>query len=278
MLSALLARLEKPPRTASLIITLFGDVAVPRGGALWLGSLGPILDAFGIKPGQLRTAMSRLTEEGWLAREMRGRLSHHRLGPRGEAEFATAAARIYAAAPPPWDGTLRLVLAEDAAARDALARAGFGVLAPGLYCAAGAEPPPGLPLLRASGAGAAAFAARAFPLAALGAAYQRFHAAFAPLAGATPPPLEALTLRIALVHEYRRLVLRDPALPTALLPPDWPGTAARALAAALYRRWLAPSEAWLDAHAQGPDGPLPPAGAALAERFNVLQKSPGIRE
>ena len=75
------------PRTASFIVTVWGDAVAPRGGSLWLGSLQAILDRFGCTPGQVRTAMSRLTEEGWLTRNRLGRNSFYRLGPRGEAVF-----------------------------------------------------------------------------------------------------------------------------------------------------------------------------------------------
>ena len=47
------------------------------------------------------------------------------------------------------------------------------------------------------------------------------------------------------VHEIRRSSLIDPQLPASLLPPDWPGDRAHALAADVYRavnvaawRWL----------------------------------------
>lgn len=35
---------------------------------------------------------------------------------------------------------------------------------------------------------------------------------------------DAFTARILLIHHYRRVVLRDPLLPSALLPADWPGS------------------------------------------------------
>jgi len=66
------------------------------------------------------------------------------------------------------------------------------------------------------------------------------------------PPRTALrcrrlhTARILLIHHYRRVVLRDPLLPTALLPPDWPGQAARRLCGEIYRGLLPASEQWLD--------------------------------
>jgi len=60
-------------------------------------------------------------------------------------------------------------------------------------------------------------------------------------------PLEAIAARTLLVHEWRRIVLRDPGLPERLLPRDWPGAATRDLARGIYRALAGPSEAWLDA-------------------------------
>jgi phenylacetic acid degradation operon negative regulatory protein len=38
-------------------------------------------------------------------------------------------------------------------------------------------------------------------------------------------------VRTLLIHAYRRVLLRDPLLPAALLPLDWPGAAAMRYAA-----------------------------------------------
>ena len=271
--SALRATLARtgPPRIASFIVTVWGDAVTPRGGSLWLGSLQAILDQFGCTPGQVRTAMSRLTEEGWLARNRVGRNSFYRLGPRGEQVFAVAAARIYAAAAPDWDGRFRLVLFGDAAAREALQARGFGTLPGGAMLGPAGDPaglPKGVPVLLGAvrdPAEARLLAARAWPLEALDEGYRRFLDAFGPLRDADVAPAEALPLRLLLVHEWRRLVLRDPLLPEALLPEDWPGFRARALAAGLYRRLAADAEAWLDAEGRNEDGALPPSVAG--DRF-----------
>ena len=77
----------------------------------------------------------------------------------------------------------------------------------------------------------------------------------------------AFLLRVLLVHDYRRLLLRDPSLPGVLLPADWPGQSARLLCSELYRRLLAPSERHLDACFQLADGAVPEASALLHERF-----------
>ena len=78
---------------------------------------------------------------------------------------------------------------------------------------------------------------------------------------------DAFTARILLIHYYRRVVLRDPLLPPALLPADWPGRAARRLCGEIYRGLLPASEQWLDRHALNENGPLPAAGVELGRRF-----------
>ncbi|GAA5024094.1 PaaX family transcriptional regulator [Actinopolymorpha pittospori] len=118
-------------------------------------------------------------------------------------------------------------------------------------------------LLRAEGARADSFVARdlgdpveladrAFDLASLGAAYRRWLAEARTLATdsggtATAPPtgtpagapaaaqvdaeeetVRAYATRSVLVHEWRKFLFRDPGLPRALLPADWPGDEAAA--------------------------------------------------
>jgi phenylacetic acid degradation operon negative regulatory protein len=63
------------------------------------------------------------------------------------------------------------------------------------------------------------------------------------------------------------VVLRDPLLPPALLPKDWPGRSARQLCGEIYRALLPGSEKWLDQHGSNESGPLPPSGAELRQRF-----------
>ncbi|HYI26236.1 MAG TPA: PaaX family transcriptional regulator C-terminal domain-containing protein, partial [Bradyrhizobium sp.] len=75
------------------------------------------------------------------------------------------------------------------------------------------------------------------------------------------------TARILLIHHYRRVVLRDPLLPTDLLPADWPGRAARKLCGEIYRGVLPASEQWLDRNGTDPAGALPAAGKELGRRF-----------
>ena len=116
-------------------------------------------------------------------------------------------------------------------------------------------------------------AARAWPLEQLDADYRRFIATATETGPAVEPAgLDSLVRRVRLIHEYRRIILRDPLLPAALLSPEWPGHEARLLCARLYHALLAPSEGWLDAHALCESGPLPPPKSGLNARFRDLRR------
>jgi phenylacetic acid degradation operon negative regulatory protein len=276
VLEAILGRLrEQPSRTGSLIVSLYGDVIVPRGGSLWLGTLLQIFRAAGLRDGVVRTAVSRLAADGWLDRARSGRNSYYRLAERGRSTTEAAAVRIYGPLAPSWQGRFRLALLEPGpdreAAREVLMQAGFGTALPGLLvapdCVAGPDLPGTLVLCADADASARRrLAERAWPLADVAARYRQFLATF-------PPDLEgladhdALVARILMIHHYRRVVLRDPHLPADILPEDWPGDAARQRVARLYATVLPGSERWLDAHAIGEHGPLPPPDPCLRRRF-----------
>src|ERR1700754_4716532 len=70
---------REPSRTGSIIITVFGDAIVPRGGSVWLGTLLEFFETLDIDASVVRTAMSRLTADGWFEREKVGRNSFYRL-------------------------------------------------------------------------------------------------------------------------------------------------------------------------------------------------------
>jgi phenylacetic acid degradation operon negative regulatory protein len=275
---------RRPVRAWSLIITLYGDAIVPRGGSLWLGSLIDIMALFKIDAGHVRTAMSRLTADGWLSREKAGRNSYYRLTRREEGVFNAATRRIYFAHAPAFDGRLRLALlgpgvGDRPSARPALERAGFAALTATAYVAFGDASPPlpdidGVFLVHADASDDVhALAAAAWKLAPLAAAYRAFIDRFALLdatldAGNAVGDADALVARVLLIHEFRRIVLRDPGLPAALLPADWPGSLARDMTARIYRRLLEASERFLDAHAQDRTGPIPGPDVGFRRRFS----------
>jgi len=273
---------REPSRTGSIVITVFGDAIVPRGGSVWLGTLLEFFKTLDIDSGVVRTEMSRLAADGWLERNKVGRNSFYRLVRKGRQTFDAATKHIYDPKPSDWTGRFELLLignSEDReAAREALKNAGFGSPVPGVWVA-----PSGVPIPEEAAAAirlevsaeddsGRRLLSESWPLERTADAYVKFMKTFEPLRDRIAQherlsDSEAFTARILLIHSYRRVVLRDPLLPPTLLPRDWPGRAARQLCGEIYRALLAPSEQWLDRHGSNESGPLPTPGTELRQRF-----------
>src|SRR4051812_48137030 len=100
---------QDPPRSKSLVMTIFGDAIVPHGGSIWLGSLIELLAPFGVNDRLLRTSVFRLSQEGWLVAHRDGRRSAYTILPEAMPRFAHAYRRIYAPLETHWDGKWTLV-------------------------------------------------------------------------------------------------------------------------------------------------------------------------
>jgi phenylacetic acid degradation operon negative regulatory protein len=83
-------------------------------------------------------------------------------------------------------------------------------------------------------------------------------------------PQECFLIRTLLIHEYRRLHLRDPQLPAQLLRQDWPGVQAAALCREIYAKVFATSELYLTRVASRLSGPLPAAEPSVMQRFGGI--------
>jgi phenylacetic acid degradation operon negative regulatory protein len=285
-----------PPRAPSLVITVWGDAIAPHGGAVMLPGLIRLLEPLGMNERLTRTSVFRLAREHWLAAKRLGRRSLYRLTASGARRFELAYRRIYAPPTASWDEDWELVIVGDLPAqrrpalRSELRWEGFGVLAPGVYArpllkgSVGAPAiPAGTLVLRARdgaahpGASLASAVPRAWDLAAIATDYRRFLRRFGgvierfhPAGAADHDPEQCFVVRTLLIHEYRRVLLRDPRLPAALLPLDWPGDAAYALCRDFYRLTHRSAERHLAAVLEGPKGALPPANAAFYARFGGL--------
>ncbi|GGY62495.1 phenylacetic acid degradation operon negative regulatory protein PaaX [Pseudoduganella albidiflava] len=290
---------EEPPRSKSLVMTVFGDAIVPHGGLAWLGSLIDLLAPFGVNDRLLRTSVFRLAQEGWLVSQRDGRRSHYTITPAAAQRFARAFRRVYAAPHVHWHGSWTFVLgtnglntAERAALRKELLWEGYSVVAPGIagHPAGDAEALDDLlgrldmrgkvyvvqaaQLPGVQGKSLADLVAEGWDLRQVAAGYQRFIDRFAPLrtllAGDVTPE-RAFVVRTLLIHAYRRVQLHDPQLPVELLPEPWPGAAAYELARELYLLTHAPAgEHVLEAlRREQPD--VADAGPVFFERFGGLR-------
>jgi phenylacetic acid degradation operon negative regulatory protein len=290
-------RRQRPLRGGSLIVTMFGDSIMPRGGAVTLGSLIALAAPFGLNERLVRTATGRLAQDGWLEGHRAGKLSEYHLSHDGRERFAEATRRIYSAPDTEWSGRWTLVVlppmraAEKRALKEELIWRGFGELSSNVF----AHPELDSRSLRkqrsASGALAKVIVFDAnladgdapqrlvslgWDLEDLGLRYQRFVKRFERVLAAlhghrTVDPRACFIVRTLLIHEYRRLHLRDPLLPPRLLRLNWPGAQAAALCRDIYARVFAASEAHLSQVAAQLDGPLPPPDASVMLRFGGIQ-------
>src|SRR3954467_1135302 len=232
---------REPSRTGSIVVTLFGDAIVPRGGSVWLGTLLKFFEQLDIDASVVRTAMSRLTADGWFERNKVGRNSFYRLVQSGRQTFDIATKHIYGPPASDWTGRFESLLIGNGgdrdAAREALKNAGFGSPLPGVWVAPSGVPVPeeaaGAIRLEVSAEDDSGrrLLSESWPLDRTADAYLKFMKTFEPLRGWVErgrlSEAEAFTARILLIHHYRRVVLRDPLLPAALLPRGRPGGAAR---------------------------------------------------
>lgn len=295
-------RSRRPMRAGSLVVTVFGDAIAAHGGTVWLGSLIRALAPFGINQRLVRTSIYRLAQDGWFSSEQHGRRSYYSLTPTGRRRFLEAARHIYSPPRARWSGRWCLVLIANVPTpqRDEIRRElgwlGFAPFSANLL----AHPAPDMAaveehLAQFEGhqdlvifdaavnegreAHFGALLSRAWTLDELAQRYEAFAQRFAPVYRAAThkpaAPATAFRIRTLLVHEYRKIVLRDPLLPPALLPGDWPGIAAYELCRALYRLVAPASERYLVEQMETTDGPLPAADAAFYERFGGLQLGVG---
>ena len=297
-LTALLARFrrQQPVRAGSLIITVFGDAIAPRGGAISLQTLIELLAPFGLAERLVRTSVARLAADDWLTSRRIGRLSEYRLSTTGRQRFSEATRRIYAGPATHWSGRWTLILMPGLDAprrqqiREALRWEGFGEPEPGvlahpaltpaearshLALAGLADGPIVLESIAVDPGADQVLVHEGWDLSELAARYARFIRSFELLAaaprGATDrTPADAFLVRTLLIHEYRKIHLRDPLLPPSLLPAGWPGTAAYELCRAVYARVCMATELHLGATGARLDGPLPAAHSDLYARFGGL--------
>lgn len=286
-------------RAGSLITTMFGDSIAPRGGVVWLGSLIKAMSEFGISERLVRTSVFRLAKDGWLQSKQIGRRSFYSLSDDGRERFAQATHRIYGEPASSWNEEWCMVFiggidtATKEKLRKEMAWLGFGAMSANLL----AHPAPDLAdlditLRRLNLAdqvivmtgrtirGDAAMRRHAhscWNLDEIDAAYEQFVGMFRPVLAkmrATQKVDEktAFVLRTFLIQEYRKVLLRDPQLPTELLPDSWHGATAYQLCRNLYIDVYKPADNYLSNCMESADGPLPPAASTVMNRFGGLER------
>ncbi len=265
-------------KASSLVITFFGDSIQVRGGSVSAITISTVLSSLGISANALRTALSRLATDDWLVRDKRGRNSFYSQTEAGIAPFNAAARRVYASSHTTietidhWaialsDNAIRV---EELNVQDAIAVTSrccllfnptaqaitelkqheLMVITGTLDCI------PGWIIDKITPASV---------LQDFADLQKRFDAF-----SLNPPkdPFEALVLRTFLIHQWRRLLLRQPLLPDVLIYKRLEHESqCRQFVAALYHKLTPGAECWLDTHATCLKGQLPQAEVDPLRRF-----------
>ncbi|HEX9853100.1 MAG TPA: phenylacetic acid degradation operon negative regulatory protein PaaX [Woeseiaceae bacterium] len=295
-------RAQPTMRAGSLIVTVFGDAIAPRGGTVWLGSLIRVMADFGISERLVRTSIFRLSQDDWFVVEQAGRRSYYSLSSEGAQKFGQATHRIYGEPRQVWSGDWCLILLPDLEAtlkervRKELSWLGFATVSAGVL----AHPSPEMTdlgaMLNRTGCENDLVVMRArtnrngqekalrrlvhkhWRLADIDARYAAFVRMFRPVLSASTrknhkDPRIAFLVRMLLIQEYRKVLLRDPLLPAELLPPKWHGTAAYQLCRNLYLSVFEAADDYMTQAMETADGPLPPPAPEFFTRFGGLRKA-----
>ena len=223
-------------RVWSMLVTIFGDLAQQPGDSISSAVLSRITEPAGIRPEAMRVALHRLRRDGWIESTRIGRSSQHRLSETGRAESARVTPRIYArviSLPDQWH--LKISETPDPEGSNSAAQNGHVQIAPNAVLAPGP-----LPVATAHlGIELTAYSvpprlhARLCPPDLLTACRDLHQALQMALENLTPnttlSALQIATLRLLIVHNWRRILLRHPDLPSDFFPPEWTGPACREL-------------------------------------------------
>ncbi|HZZ48097.1 MAG TPA: PaaX family transcriptional regulator C-terminal domain-containing protein [Pseudonocardia sp.] len=258
------------PSARAMLFTVLGEFLRGQDSAAWTGTLVTALGELGIVESAARRALSRAAGAGWITPAKHGRQIRWSPSAAAVEHFTDAADDVYHRRrhPDVWDGewlVLTTSVPESQRAlrhqlRTQLRWAGFGPLGQGVWV----SPRPYArkrirPLLDQLGLGenATAFVGRLGPVGSeyevvrqawdLGELSREYHDFVAGQESVALPgePRRVFVLLTQMVHQWRSFLLRDPTLPSELLPVGWVGHRARELFHERHDAWSATAAAWL---------------------------------
>ncbi|MDQ1669026.1 MAG: phenylacetic acid degradation operon negative regulatory protein [Actinomycetota bacterium] len=227
----------------SALFDLYGDHLRARGGAAPVAALVRLLAPLGVAAPAVRTAVSRMVRQGWLAPVRLAGGPGYTLTPRAVRRLDDAATRIYRTRLEGWNGTWHLIITTlpgERSRRDRLRAGltflGYAQLDDATWIGPRWSEEVDL-LLETESVRAERFLARhdgdslglvrrAWDLEGLSRAYARWLAEAENMVAGTldaPTDEQSFAARSQLVHEWRKFLFLDPGLPQELLPEQWTG-------------------------------------------------------
>lgn len=287
---------ERPVRTGSLLVTIFGDAIAPRGGAVTLSSLIKLIAPLGPNERLVRTTIGRQAKENWLVCERRGKFSQYSLSSNAKVLYSLNAKRIYNSDPLNWDGHWTLVPLHGLGgssrqkARYELNSAGFGEIFPNLFAHPNYELESAKKLITP-------FFSKKAPIVFMAVAIDqissheiinlgwdiyelngryldfvnKYDKIFSFLcAGSDIEEETAFALRILMINDYRNILFQDPTLPLELLPSNWCGEKAKFLCKEIYKFVFFKSEHFIDINGLSFEGRFPIISRDALDRFGGI--------
>lgn len=256
----------------SLISTIFGDSVLHRGGNISLASLIQLLELFGFNDRAVRTSVFRLVKNDWLCSDKIGRTSFYRITDSSRSTYLQAEQRIYNDQMKEWDHYWDLILMSSldtenkALLKKELEWLGFANISTNLMAYPGCNrielqrllvdlnmseqvvvfKAETLQLFNNSVDTIGRMLRTNWPIDELRQRYLQFLDIFREIGvllmqeNEQLEPVQAFQIRTLLIHYYRRILLKDPALPLELLPTDWPAISARTLSMNIYKKVFEP--------------------------------------
>lgn len=286
----------------SLIMTVFGDCIYHHGGIISLASLIQLMDVFGFNERSVRTAVFRLVQNGWLVSEKIGRTSYYRVTESSRQRFVQADAKIYNFNHVDWDQKWDLILLSSLDLENKLVLKkelewiGFATIASNVMAYPGCDhlklqnlllnlnmtdqvvifKAEALQLWQESYPTVKRMVEANWPIQELHSRYEKFirdFREFLNLIESTDDldAVQAFQLRILLIHQFRRILLKDPDLPSELLPSNWLSLNARNLSSNLYQMVVSAGEDFFMEIARTSEGSMPPIHPQFYKRFGGLK-------
>ena len=240
----------------SALFDLYGDHLLHRGGHAPVATLIRLLEPLGVRAPAVRTAISRMVAQGWLepteVDRPTGPLPGYALTDRARVRLDQAGSRIYRTGTD-WDGRWHVRILAPIAERSRRERVrnqlrflGMAPISDSTWVSPHASVEVDQLLrdeqldavcLTSSDVAPVALLLEAFDVAGLARDYDSWlaeatqlvaPAGTGPVDDAGSHDVAAFVVRSELVHSWRKFLFRDPGLPDALLPRDWPGRRAAA--------------------------------------------------
>ncbi|MCW9017564.1 MAG: hypothetical protein OQJ89_11400, partial [Kangiellaceae bacterium] len=278
----------------SIIVTVFGDLVSQHGGWIWLGSLIQALAPLGFSERLIRTSVFRLVQDDWLQVEKVGRKSFYAFTETASQHYTKAARRIYAGSSQHSDGNWLIVIpsfvpdSQMQSFKRQLRWLGFSSLASGTLAHPSIDKKSleetleemaltdkvivleGRTIDQQSDINLKQLVEERWELDSLEQGYREFVRDYSEIESSdlkADPELQFL-IRTLLIHEFRRILLKDLELPKSMLHENWAGESAYQLTKRLYKTLAKSSSLFVTSEFECQQGKLPQAIANFEARFN----------